>query len=117
LKTQKGNISPLGFSFFENLLNFSIHAPLANKVNLIIFDENGTQIDSFNLYQTKNRFHICLINPPAPLIYQYELHQGKKTVLICDPFSPFSTSSTIWGEENYNKNLVKSIAQNSPPFD
>ncbi|MDN3504261.1 MAG: alpha-amylase family glycosyl hydrolase [Rhabdochlamydiaceae bacterium] len=117
MKTHIGKKAPLGFYFENGQVNFSIHAPLATTVKLLLFNQEGVQVDSIVMHQTKERWHICLLDSAPTFIYQYELHQNSKKIIIFDPFSPFSTSPTNWGEDAYNKNRVKSIAQQPKPFD
>lgn len=107
----------LGFTYFEDTVQFALHAPHALNVTIHFFDRNETHIASLPLEKSDTKWHGAFGGDVDYILYQYELTFHDHSRMIFDPYGKFSTSSCTWGQKDYQNQRVKSIAMRTESFD
>lgn len=98
-----GKPYPFGATIADNGINFAIAAKEAEKISLLLFDENNqkTPIAEFSLNPQINKtgdvWHIKVEGLPECVVYGYRLASGDgKSELLLDPYATSVASDPKW---------------------
>lgn len=82
---------------------FSISAPSAHAMNLLLYSTEQKLIGSYALEQQSEGSWQLLLEPPSPpFFYRYQLETAEgETREVVDPYAPFVESPSSWGEKPY----------------
>jgi len=106
LKVNDGQPTPFGPMNMGSSVNFSLYAPYAQTVRLLLFEFNEEQglvnqnaeitLDP-QTHRTGDVWHVNVGNLPDIVLYGYRLNNDP---LILDPYSPEVWSGGFWGKPN-----------------
>ncbi len=105
LQVKRGKAYPLGVTPSPKGVNFSIYAPAAIQVFLVI-EKDGEKFElELERYknQTGHTWHLEVLNITAPLSYYYQVQQKDEAFdFIIDPYASALTGLENWGaKKNY----------------
>lgn len=119
-----GHPEPLGTFPTENGVNFSLFSQNGSHIFLCIYtQEEGKLLGKFSLKQTKNLWHIELLNLPKSFAYTYIAHRShdlknghifNPKIELTDPYAKDLDTPSTWG---LRKDGVRSIYRKESRFD
>jgi 1,4-alpha-glucan branching enzyme len=98
MQNKLGAPSPLGLSFVDNQVNFSLHAPHATTCAILLFDAKETLIETLSLDKILNKtgsiWHYSTDYARLKGLKYLYLLNDKLHVL--DPYAKFLNTSSKW---------------------
>lgn len=113
LQTGKGSPSPFGATPTPEGINFTLHAPYAQKLSLHLFDERRNKIQTFPLDPIQNKtgtlWHLLVKTDAPAVLYGWEIVNHKYIPLLnetfphllLDPFASETSSAIAWNQAPY----------------
>lgn len=109
VKVSAGRAYPLGATADENGVNFALFSAHAEKVELCLFDETGTQeLERYAITENDNNiWHLYLEGVQAGQVYGYRVYgpydpqKGKRfnpNKLLLDPYAKKLVGTLIWNK-------------------
>jgi isoamylase len=91
--------------------SFALHAPAAEKVKLCLYQTAQDKKPCFtvDMEQKGSSWVVTLSEKLVNFCYTYLVFRNEKSQEIFDPFHPYTTASSKWGQKGYANNLVRSI--------
>jgi isoamylase/glycogen operon protein len=118
MNTNHGSAAPYGINFINNFVNFSVHAPLALRLNILFYSPDNQLVKSVALDPKYNKtgtiWHIALKKEDILGLSYLYLLDDIHTVL--DPYAKFLNTSIKWGD-GAKPETIKGVVKQVDNFD